>query len=185
MKKQTVYTLLLIALVLAFFIPPVSDYSKIQLNRIFDSAPTIIDAEKGGKITSYNWKLKDANWEYFNFDRSKGKVVFINFWASWHLPSRAQFKDIEQLYNRHKGEVEFYFITNEERPPVEEFLLKNKYDLPITYQIIGEPSPIQIMEPPGSYVLDKNGFIRIHQTDISDWNNTKVNELFTALLAEE
>ncbi len=184
MKRQTVYTLLLIALVLSFFITPLGDYSKLQLNRLFDSTPTIIEPENGGQVLDYNWRLKDPNWDYFNFEKSKGKVVFINFWASWHLPSRAQFKDIEQLYERYKGQVEFYLITDEEQAPVIEFLAKNKYTLPITYQIIGEPSPIALMKPPGCYLIDKNGFIRVHQTDISDWDNDTIHELFTDLIAE-
>ena len=184
MKKQTVYTLLVIAFVLSFFVTPLGDYSKLQLNRLFASAPMIIDVEKGGKIKDYSWKLKDANWDYFNFEKSKGKVVFINFWSSWHLPSRAQFKDIETLYKRYNGKVEFYLITDEEKEPVQEFIAKNKYELPITYQIIGEPSPIKLLKPSGCYVLDRDGVIRIHQTDISDWNNDTVFDLLDSLIEE-
>lgn len=184
MKKQTVYTLLIIALVLSFFVTPLGDFSKIQLNRLFASAPAVIDVEKGGKIKDYNWRLKDANWNYINFKKSKGKVVFINFWTSWHLPSRAQFKEIEQLYEKYNGQIEFYLITDEEKEPVQEFLAKNEYTLPITYQIIGEPSPIKLLKPSGCYVLDKNGVIRIHQTDISDWSNDTVYGLLDSLIKE-
>lgn len=184
MKKQTVYTLLIIAVVLSFFVTPLGDYSKIELNRIFASSPTIIDVKQGGQVDDYQWRLKDENWNFINFEKSKGKVVFINFWASWHLPSRAQFKDIVQLYEQYNGQIEFYLITNEERAPVEEFLAKNKYDIPITYQIIGDPSPIKLLDPPGSYILDKNGMIRVHQNDITDWNNTTVKSLLDQLLSE-
>ncbi len=184
MKKQTVYTLLIIALVLSFFITPLGDYSKVELNRLFASSPTIIEVENGGKISDYNWRLKDENWDFFNFNKSKGKVIFINFWASWHLPSRAQFKDIEQLYKEYNGQVEFYLVTNEEQAPVQEFLTKNKYDLPITYQIIGDQSPIKILSPPGSYIIDKHGVIRVHQNDISDWNNKTVKSLLDKLVQE-
>ncbi len=184
MKKQTVYTLLIILLVLSFFVTPLGDYSKIELNRLFASSPTIIDVEQGGQISNYDWRLKDQNWNFINFEKSEGKVVFINFWASWHLPSRAQFKDIVQLYEQYSGRVEFYLITDEERAPVEEFLAKNQYDIPITYQIIGDASPIKLLKPPGSYILDKNGMIRVHQNDISDWNNVEVRTLLDQLLSE-
>lgn len=184
MKRQTVFTLLIIALVLSFFITPLGDYSKLQLNRLFATAPTIINVDRAGKIESYNWKLKDADWSFFNFEHSKGKVVFINFWSSWHLPSRAQFKDIEQLHEKYKGKVDFYLITDEEREPVQEFMAKNKYNFPITYQIIGEPSPIKLLKPSGCYILDRNGVIRVHQTDISDWNNDKVHDLLDGLISK-
>ncbi len=184
MKRQTVYTLFVIAFILSFFVTPLGDYSKLQLNRLFASSPTIIEAENGGRLSSYDWRLKDSDWNLFNFQRSEGKVIFINFWASWHLPSRAQFKDIERLYHRYKNEVDFYLITNEEQAPVEAFLAKNKYELPISYQIIGDPSPIKLLEPPGSYIIDKNGVIRVHQNDISDWDNNAIHNLLESLLKE-
>jgi len=89
MKKQTVYTLLVIAFVLSFFVTPLGDFSKIVLNRLFATSPTIIKTENRGSIADYNWRLKDSKWDFFSFEKAKGKVVFINFWASWHLPSKA------------------------------------------------------------------------------------------------
>jgi len=185
MKKNTFFTLVVIAFVLACFLTPLGDFFKVQLNRLFASSPAIIESVNSGTLTDYSWRLKDANWDYFDFKESKGKVVFINFWASWHLPSRAQFKEIEKLYTRFNGRIEFYLITDEERAPVEEFLKKNDYALPITYQIIGAPSPIALLKPPGCYVIDKKGHIRIHQTDISDWTNDKMYDFLEELISEE
>ncbi|QCX00695.1 redoxin domain-containing protein [Aggregatimonas sangjinii] len=185
MKKSSFFTLLIIAFVLACFLTPLGDFFKVRLNRIFAASPAIIELENCGKIDSYNWKLKDGKWDFFNFNKSKGNVVFINFWASWHLPSRAQFKEIETLYEQYGDRVDFYLITDEEREPAEEFLNKNKYNLPITYQIIGEPAPLPLLPPPGCYLLDKNGYIRIHQTDISDWTNGKVTDVIDEILAEK
>ncbi len=184
MKKNTFFSLLLFAAILSFFVTPLGDYSKLFLNRLFASSPTIIDSDSSNKINGYSWKLKDADWNFFNFEKSKGKVVFINFWASWHLPSRAQMKEVRELYDRYHDRVDFYIISNEEREPVEAYMAKNNYTFPITYQIIGEPSPIGLLEPPGCYVIDKDGMIRVHQTDISDWNNGAVDVLLEELLAE-
>lgn len=184
-KKKTVFNVLLIGLVLSFFVTPLGDFSKELLNKWFASTPTIISSEKQGKISDYNWKLKDAKWDYFNFEKSKGKVIFINFWASWHLPSRAQMDDIQKLYDRYKGQIQFYIITDEQREPAEEFFEENDYTFPITYQIIDEPSPIKLLKPSGTYILDKNGNIVVHQTAIADWDNSTVFDLMNTLLTEK
>ncbi|WP_027078742.1 TlpA family protein disulfide reductase [Maribacter antarcticus] len=184
MKRQTVYTLFVIAIILSFFVTPLGDFSKLMLNRIFSAAPTVITQENRGGISSYDWGLKDANWEFFSFKKSKGKVVFITFWASWHLPSKAQLKDIQLLYDTYKGNVDFYVITNEERAPVELFMMKNDYTFPVTYQIVGNLSPLTLLKPPGSYIIDKNGDIVVHQNAIADWRNDKVDELFAELIAQ-
>lgn len=184
MKKQTVYTLAIIAIVLSFFVTPLGDYSKILLNRLFSTTPTVIGIDKRAKIVSYDWRLKDGNWDFFNFEKAKNKVVFITFWASWHLPSKAQLKDIQDLYDTYKDSVEFYVVTNEERAPVELFMEKNGYTFPVTYQIVGDPSPLALLKPPGSYILDKNGRIAVHQNAISDWRNNTVDALLTELISE-
>lgn len=183
-KKKTILNVLLIALVLSFFITPLGDFSKELLNKWFATSPTIITAEKQGRIANYNWRLKDAQWDFFNFEKSKGKVIFINFWASWHLPSRAQMDDIQQLYDRYKGQVDFYIITDEERALPEEMMSRKGYTFPITYQIVGDPSPIKLLKPSGTYILDKEGNIVVHQTAIADWDNNEVFDLINRLLAE-
>jgi thiol-disulfide isomerase/thioredoxin len=184
MKKQTVYTLLIIAVVLSFFVTPLGDFSKELLNKSFATAPTIIPTENQGKIDSYDWKLKRADWSFFNFKEAENKVVFINFWTTWHLPSRAQLDDIQSLYDRYNGDVQFYIITDQERELPNELLERKGYTFPITYQIIGEPSPIKLLKPSGSYILDKKGNIVVHQTAIADWSNDKVESLIDRLLKE-
>jgi len=184
-KKKTVLNVLLIGLVLSFFITPLGDFSKELLNKWFATTPTIIKPENRGRIADYNWRLKDSNWNYFSFEKSKGKVVFINFWASWNLPSRAQMDDIQKLYDTYKGKVDFYIITDEERADPEEMMARKGYTFPITYQIVGERSPIALLKPPGTYILDKKGNIAVHQNAISDWDNTTIYELLDKLISEK
>ena len=184
MKKQTVYTLAIIAIVLSFFVTPLGDYSKILLNRLFATSPTIIVNDKRAKISSYDWRLKDESWNFFSFEKAKNKVVFITFWTSWHLPSKAQLRDVQALYDTYKGQVAFYIITNEERAPVELFMEKNGYTFPVTYQIVGDPSPLALLKPPGSYILDKKGRIAVHQNAIADWRNDTVDTLLQELISE-
>tara|TARA_R110002167_G_scaffold36675_22_gene115800 strand:+ start:926 stop:1489 length:564 start_codon:yes stop_codon:yes gene_type:complete len=181
-RRKTVLNVLLIAFVLSFFLPPVSHFSKIVLNTLFAASPKIIAKEHQEKIAHYNWKLKDADWNYFNFYGSMGKVVFINFWASWRLPSEAELKSIQKLYDEYGDKVDFYIITDEERAPVEEFMSEKNFTFPVTYMIIGEPAPLTIMKPPASYILDKQGNIVVKQDDISDWDSDKIRALLDELL---
>lgn len=181
-RKKTVLNILLIAFVLSFFLTPLGHLGKVYLNQFFSGKPTIIEVSKWTNIASYDWKLKDAQWDYFNFKKSKDKVVFINFWASWRLPCEAELKGIQALYDDYGDRIEFYIITNEERPPVEEFMEKKNLTFPVTYQIIGEPSPIEILDPPATYILDKEGNIVVKEDDIADWDNARIRQLLDELI---
>ena len=147
--------------------------------------PHIVLKAEARKIPNYNWQLKDPQWELFSFEQSQGRVVFINFWASWRLPCAAELRGIQQLYDRYQGDIDFYIITDEERPPVEEFMAENDFSFPLTYLIIGAPAPFEIPEPPASIILDKSGHIRVHQQGIADWDNGKIYDLIDSLLEEE
>ena len=183
-RKKTVFNVLLIAFIVSFFVTPLGYHGKILLNRLFSFSPEVIKTSERKQITDYNWKLKDEAWNFFNFDRSKGKVIFINFWASWRLPCAAELKSIETLHKKYKEQVDFYIITDEEQAPVEEFMAKNEFDFPVTYLIIGERSPVDTAEPPRSYIVDKNGYVVVSKKGIADWDNSKVYKLLDALLIE-
>ncbi|WP_299533006.1 TlpA disulfide reductase family protein [Ulvibacterium sp.] len=182
MKRSTILTLLVISLVLALFVTPLGYHSKVWLNQLFSGAPDIIPTSKRDKLKDYDWKLKDDQWDFFSFEKSKGNVVFINFWASWRLPCAAELKGIQQLYNVYGDKMDFYIITDEERPPVEEFMDVKGFTFPVTYLIIGERSPIQVLEPPASYVIDRDGYVVVKEDDITDWDTAAVHRLLDELL---
>jgi len=58
----------------------------------------------------------------------RGKVVLLNFWATWCPPCRREMPDMETLYHRFgpKGLV-ILAISDEERAKVETFYVQHKY----------------------------------------------------------
>ena len=184
-KRKTVLNILLIAFILSFFVTPLGYHSKILLNRIFAGTPSEIPAGKRKQIIDYEWRLKDAEWNIINFRPSKGRVVFINFWASWSLPSDAQLNSIQNLYDQYKGKVDFYIITNEEQEPVRAYMEENDYHFPVTYLIIGDKSSLPVLKPPGSYIVDKKGSVVVEEHAIKDWDNKTVFALLDRLIKEE
>lgn len=184
MRKKTVFNIAIMALILSFFITPLGDYSKVLLNKLFSFSPHVTKEVNRERVMNYNWKLKDADWRFFNFKKSKGKVVFINFWRSWIIPSHAELVGIQKLYDDYKGKVDFYIITNEEREPVETFMEEQGFTFPITYSIEGDPMPVDGSKPPRSYLLDRDGSIVINKEGVADWDNDKVKSLIDKLLAK-
>ena len=184
MKRKTIYTLLVILFILSFFLTPLGDFAKSNLMRAFASNPEIIKVENQETLPGYDWRLRDAEGNLFNFKKSEGKVVFLDFWATWHTPSTAELQDIQKLYEAYSDEVDFYIITNEERHPVEEFMRQRPYTFPVTYRLTDEPAPLSIPEPSGAYIIDKKGNIVIKTVEIKNWYSDKVIQLLDSLVSE-
>ena len=183
-RRKTVLNILLILAVLSFFVTPLGYHAKVLLNQLTAPGPDLIPENEREEISGYSWKLKDEEWEFFNFEKEKGQVVFINFWASWRLPSAADLADIQELYEEFGDQVSFYVITDEEREPVLEFMEEKEFTFPVTYQIIGEPSPFPLPEPPATVVLDRQGRIAVKHDGIGNWDSRKFKEFLRELLAE-
>lgn len=181
MKKRTLKNLLLILVVLSFFVTPLGFESKVLLSRWFAPGPEIVKPEDRRKITDYNWRLKDEDWKVFNFSKSRGRVVFVNFWASWRIPSIAERRGIQKLYEVYGDRVDFYLITNERKEPVLDLMKRRSYAFPVTYLMIGEKMPLDAKKVPSGYIIDKNGYIVAESDGIADWGTPEIRRLLDSL----
>ena len=148
-------------------------------------SPSIENVEQSEKMDSYNWELKGLNSDNINFNDLKGKVVFINFWATWCPPCRAEMPMIQSLYNDYKDKISFVLVTSENWPTVEKFYNKNDYNLPSYNSISSPPSKFtETNSIPASYLIDQEGNILISKVGSANWNSNNVRELLDELLAQ-
>ena len=146
-------------------------------------SPSVKSIDESEKIDTYNWSLKGLNTDNVNFNEFKDKVVFVNFWATWCPPCRAEMPMIQKLYDDYKDKVTFIFVTNENWTTVEKYYNKNGYNLP-AYNSLSN-IPVKFSETnsiPATYLLDKEGNILIKKVGAADWNSKKTRKLLDELI---
>jgi len=100
-----------------------------------------------------------------NLKDYRGKVVFLDFWATWCGPCRMEMPHIESLYKELKdaGEVVFIGASNEPQQTIEGWLEKNPYSFKI---MMVKPEDAQgkfkVTSIPAGFVIDRQGVIRAH-----------------------
>ena len=113
------------ALVMAFAVMP-----KVAMAQDDIEATTLI--KKGDKAPDFTVEM--VNGEQITLSKLKGKVVVVNFWATWCPPCRQELKVVEkELINRFKGK-DFVFLPisrGEAKKTVEAFRKQNGYTFPM------------------------------------------------------
>mgnify|MGYP002513619975 CR=1 FL=1 len=113
------------ALVMAFAVMPKAAMAQDDIE-----ATTLI--KKGDKAPDFTVEMVDG--EQITLSKLKGKVVVVNFWATWCPPCRQELKVVEkELINRFKGK-DFVFLPisrGEAKKTVEAFRKQNGYTFPM------------------------------------------------------
>lgn len=145
-------------------------------------SPSVIKEDNRITLTDYEWQLVDENGRSYNFNEAKGKVVLINFWATWCPPCIAEMPSMEKLYTDYKDKVVFLFVSNETQEVISKFKQKNDYDFLVHSAITAGPKLLEVSSIPRTFVLDPKGHIVIDKTGAADWNSDKVRKLLDDLL---
>ena len=115
----------------------------------------------------------------------KGKIVFINFWATWCPPCIAEMPSLNDLYKQFRDDDQFVFLfinEDEDVANAKTFLQKEEYSLPLMTRAGSIPADIYSGTLPTTLVLNKEGKIVFRHEGLANYNSTKFINQLKALL---
>jgi peroxiredoxin len=138
-----------------------------------------------GKMAA-NFSLNDLNGKQVTLASLRGKVVFLNIWATWCAPCREEMPSIESLYNSFKGSKDFVVLAVSQdtdgagvRPFVEQnhlqfgILLDPRNEVGERYDVNGIPE---------TFIIGRDGRIVAHHVGPYDWSNADIREALQELI---
>ncbi|MCJ7691638.1 MAG: TlpA family protein disulfide reductase, partial [Clostridiaceae bacterium] len=126
------------------------------------------------KTPALDFKLKDLNGKEVSLSDFKGKKVFLNFWASWCPPCKAEMPDIEEVYNETKDSDLVIIAINvgESRDTAKSFIEENNFNFKVLldsdenisnqYKLLGYPTSYFI-DTEGNIVSMKSGYMTLEE----------------------
>lgn len=182
-SKSQVKNIIFLVIIALIFIPQTRQPIQIALHKgLALFAPSKVSKTKQQTLENYNWQLRDGNGLILNFQDIKGKVIFLNFWATWCSPCIAEMPSIQKLYENYEDKVEFVFVSNEEFSNVNQFLNKNNYSFKVYNSVANYPKFLDVTNIPRTFLIDKSGRIVIDKTGAANWNSDVVKETINNLL---
>jgi len=115
-----------------------------------------------------DFTLTDMQGKSWTLRSLQGKVVLVNFWATWCPPCRKEMPDLDALYRRFKDQgLVILSISDEEADKVKSYLAEK----PVTYPILLDPGRkvndlFRINGIPKSFVYDRNGRLVAQSIDM-------------------
>jgi thiol-disulfide isomerase/thioredoxin len=137
-----------------------ADIKKAEPDKDLQEAPAFSFTDAAGKIAT----TTDL----------KGKVIFINFWASWCPPCRAEMPDLEKLYQKLKDDDRFVFLfMNEDQDKNKgiQYLEKNHFTIPFYNRSGNVPNEIFSGSLPTTVVINKEGKIVLKHQGMAGYNS--------------
>ena len=180
--KKHISNILVVIFIIVLLFTPLGFKIKVYVNRLIAFSPSVIEESDQKRITDYSWNLQNSNNDNFDFMTAKGKVVFVNIWATWCPPCVAEMPSIQGLYASYGDEVVFLCIAQDEPEEVEAYMKKNTFTFPVYYEKYKSPKELNSDRIPTTFILDKEGNIVIEKTGAADWNSTITMDLLDRLL---
>jgi len=136
------------------------------------------------KLEAIDFHLQDVNGGETKLSSFYGKVIFLNFWATWCGPCRAEIPSMEKLYAElhDEGFVILAVNSQETEAQVAEFAQQTSMSFPVLLDSTGKVgASYSVRALPTTYIIDSHGSIRARMVGTRDWHSPEIISLIREL----
>lgn len=164
-------------ILLSFFVP------QGEAVQHFDEALRLSRPEQ--PVAAPAFRLPDLKGKTVALEDFRGKIVFLNFWATWCPPCRAEMPAMEKLFQRMQGK-DFVMLAvdfQEERDQVQSFMEQFRLHFPALLDTEGTVAAAYgIRGLPSTYILDRAGKIVAGAVGPRTWDSEESYAFFEQLV---
>ena len=140
-----------------------------------------------GVVAAPDFTTEDAAGNRVSSRSFRGRVVLLNFWATWCPPCRLEMPSMERLYGEFREQGLEIIAVNfmEPRELVQDFARERKLTYPMLLDPRSEVAEMYgVMRLPETVVIGRGGEVIAKATGYKDWYKEDVRELVSALLED-
>ena len=136
-----------------------------------------------------DFTLPDLNGTQYRLSDLRGKVVFLNLWATWCLPCRTEMPAMEELYRRLKHR-DFVMLAVSEDVEGADIVAPFVAELGLSFPVLLDPdarlSPrYGVTGYPETFLIDREGRVVHHTVGPAHWNSEELFQYINVLIDGE
>jgi peroxiredoxin len=136
-----------------------------------------------------DFSLQDIDGKKFSLKEYRGKVVLLNFWATWCPPCRREMPSMERLNRNFKGKDFVVLALNQMEDSDQVFTYTAELEVSPTFTILFDKNSdvsraYGVLGLPTTYLIDKKGNIRFRAIGGRDFDHPEVKKQILQLMQE-
>jgi thiol-disulfide isomerase/thioredoxin len=139
-----------------------------------------------GVAVPLDWTVQTLEGEEVNLgEQFAGRVVLLNFWATWCPPCVGEAASLDRLYERFQGRVAFACVSQEGRGTIRRFRERTGHHFPMYH--LGKPPPAEFQAEgiPATFILSRDRRVVLRHVGAADWAHESVVRFLESLLEGE
>lgn len=151
------------------------------------SAQTVNELSDGAELPAApSVVFKDGSGTTIDVSKQKGKVLFINFWATWCPPCIQEMPSINKLKEQfNQKDILFLMVdVDDNYKNSSKFMANNKYDLPVYTAVSAIPKEFLSGSIPTTVIIDKQGKVVGHHEGGADYMHPEIIKFLKDLIVK-
>ena len=134
---------------------------------------------------SYDFSVKDLDGKTLDMSDLKGKVIFLNLWATWCGPCRVEMPSIQNLYNAVDPEkIAFVMLSldqENDRAKIRKFVSDKEFSFPVYQPATPLPKLLRVTTIPTTFIISPDGKVKSKKTGMANYDTDEMREFLKQL----
>jgi thiol-disulfide isomerase/thioredoxin len=133
----------------------------------------------------YEFTLRDLEGKKVEMADLKGKVIFLNLWATWCGPCRVEMPSIQNLYNSvDKEKIAFVILSldqDDQHKKVVQYIRDKQFTFPVYQPASPLPKLLRVNTIPTTFIIGPDGKVKSKKTGMANYDTDEMRGFLKGL----
>lgn len=137
------------------------------------------------QVFDYEFTLKDLQGKKLEMSALKGKVIFLNLWATWCGPCRVEMPSIQKLYESvDKENIAFVMLSLDQEgqtDKIRQYVSEKEFSFPVYQPASPLPKILRVKMIPATFIIGPDGKVKTKRSGMANYDTDGMRKYLVEL----